>query len=306
MENIKNKKRLVLADLALFLVAIIWGGGFIVIKDSLSIITPLFLMAIRFGLAAVVVGLVFHKRLKRISRTDMTSGGVVGVFLFLAFAVQTIGLQYTDASTQAFLTATNVVFVPFISFFWLKTKPDVNSVVGSVLTLIGIGFITLSNGFSMGLGDSLSLLGAVFFALHFISIGYFAPEMDTVVLSFVQIAVAAVAMTIVAFVFEPLPSALPLKFWMGIGYQVIFATVGCLLIQNAAQKYTTTTHASIIVSLEAVFATIFGILLLGENLTLNKVIGFTCVFAAILLIESNIELFGSKSNKDTAHSDVLE
>lgn len=118
----KIDRKVVLADAMLVVVALIWGGGFVVIKDSLSAMTPLFLMAIRFDLAAIVIGILFFKQIKGINKEDMKPGILIGFFLFMAFAVQNVGLNETTASANAFLTATNVVFVPFLVWMYSK-KP---------------------------------------------------------------------------------------------------------------------------------------------------------------------------------------
>lgn len=108
MGKIEKKKSLI-ADLSLLLVAMLWGGGFVVIKDALDSITPFYIMSMRFGLSFMLMCIVFWKRVKKINKQEIIGGVVIGIFLFLAFAFQTIGIQYTTAGKQAFLTAIYVV-----------------------------------------------------------------------------------------------------------------------------------------------------------------------------------------------------
>jgi drug/metabolite transporter (DMT)-like permease len=281
----KLDKKVVLADMLLILVALIWGGGFVVIKDSLSEMTPLFLMAIRFNLAGLVIGLLFYKKVRTLKKEDLKPGIVIGFFLFLAFAVQNVGLNETSASANAFLTATNVVFVPFLIWIYARKIPKATVFLASLMTLIGVGLMTLSESLIMGRGDILSLFGALFFAIHIVVVGKYAKQRDPIVLTFVQIAAAGAFMAISAFVFEPIPCVVTSKVWFGMIYQVCLGTVACYLLQNSAQKYTSSSHTSIILSLEAFFATLMAVIFLHEQLTLQMVLGSGLIFMSILIVE---------------------
>lgn len=281
----KLNKKVVLADALLVIVALIWGGGFVVIKDSLSAMTPLFLMAIRFNLAAVVIGILFFKKVIKLKFEDLKPGIFIGFFLFMAFAVQNVGLNETTASANAFLTATNVVFVPFLVWGYSKKIPKATVFYASFMTLVGVGLMTLNNSLAMGRGDILSLIGAIFFAIHIVVVGKYAKVRDPIVLTFVQIGAAGIFMALSAFILEPIPTAIAAKVWYGMIYQVCFGTVACYVLQNSAQKYTSSSHTSIILSLEAFFATIMAVLFLKEHLTLQMIIGSSLIFLAIILVE---------------------
>ncbi len=108
-----NSKKTLLADISLFIVAIVWGSGFIATKNALGDIPPLFLTGTRFALGGLILTCIFYKRLKTLSKSDILGAVSVGVILFLAFTTQTYGLQTTEAGKSAFLTGTNVVMVPF-------------------------------------------------------------------------------------------------------------------------------------------------------------------------------------------------
>lgn len=285
MTNISIKKKQYLSDVSLLFVAAVWGGGFVAVKDALDTMTPLYLMSFRFILAVAIMYIFLHKKIGKMSKSDLKNGSVVGFILFLAFASQTFGLQYTTASKQGFLTATYVVMVPLLYWILYKKRPSTKAFVGSVITIIGIALVSLQKDLAFNYGDALTLLCALLFAAHIISLEYYTKKMDVLKLSFLQLAVAAVLFTVSAFVFEPMPVVVTPRAWYAIVYLAIFSTFACFTVQTIAQKHTSSSHASIIMSLESVFAAVFGVLLLGEILTPTMLIGCGLIFIAILLIE---------------------
>jgi len=289
MGHLSDHKKRLISDLSLLFVAFVWGGGFVAVKDALNTVTPMVLMSIRFVLAAVILYVFLHRYIGKISLIDFKKGSVVGVILFFAFAAQTFGLQFTTASKQGFLTATYVVIVPLIYWILYRKRPPIKAFIGSFVTIIGIGLISLNANFSLNVGDMLTLLCAVLFAGHIISIEYFAKDMNVFKLAFLQIAIAAVLFVITALATEPIPSTLPPRAWFAIIYLAIFSTFACFTIQTVAQKYTSSSHASIILSLESVFAALLGVLLLNEVLTPIMLVGCALIFVAILLVEVNFK-----------------
>lgn len=294
----KDKKRNFLADLSLLMVALIWGGGFIAVKDALNSISPFYMMAIRFSLATIMMLLVFFKKIKILKRKDLVIGSIVGLFLFAGFAVQTIGMKYTSAGKNAFLTATNVVIVPFLSWIIYKKKPDGYSIAAAFLTLVGIAFLSLQNGFAIGIGDSLTLLCAVFFAVHIVLVGYFAKDNDPIILTMVQLGLSAVLSLVAALFFEKAPTGLGFDAYRAIGYLGFFSTFIAFLIQNVAQKYSQPTHAAIILCLESVFGSVFAVLLLHDVFTIKMIIGCVLIFFAIILSETKLDFSKKLQIKD--------
>jgi len=279
------KTRIYLSDATLLLVAALWGGGFIAVKNGLDTMTPMVLAAMRFMIATLVFGVVLHKKIGKLTKEDLIKGGIVGIFLYTAFAFQTVGLQYTTASKQGFLTATYVIMVPLIHWGIKKELPKGRVFLGSFMTFVGIGLVSYEGTLSFNLGDGLTLICAVLFALHIIAIDYFGKEMSSVKLAFVQIAVATVCFTITAVIAEPVPSSLTRDAWQAVIYLGVLSTFLCFTLQTIAQKYTMASHASMILSLESIFAAIFGIILLGEVLTAKMLIGCLFIFVAIIMVE---------------------
>ena len=157
-----EKKRVeVMGSLSLLLVAVIWGTGFIASQMALDAnLSSAFIMFVRFAIAALIVGLVFHRDLKQQLKKEHWKGGfLIGTFLFFAFYVQTVALQYTTPSNNAFITAANVVMVPFLWWAVSRKKPGTKYILSSFLCLIGIGILSvnLSSGISFQIGDLLTL-----------------------------------------------------------------------------------------------------------------------------------------------------
>jgi drug/metabolite transporter (DMT)-like permease len=285
LKDTKNKKSLY-GDLALLFVAIVWGSGFVVTKNSLESMTPLYMNAGRFTISTILMMVVFWKRLKSMSKQNLKAGLIIGLFLYLGFAAQTIGLQFTTASSQAFLTGTNVIMVPFIYWFIKNRKPDNFEMTAAFLTLIGIGMITLNQGLKINSGDMLTLLCALLFAGHIVSVGCFTEDNDPIILTVLQLGVAAVLSIISAIIFEPTPQVISSGAALGVLYLGVFSTLIAFLLQNLAQKYTSPTHAAIIMSLESVFGTLLAVILLGEIFTLQMLFGCLVIFGAIITAET--------------------
>lgn len=287
------------ADAALFFVAICWGAAFVVLKDALDNITPLNIMAIRFTSAFIVMALIFNKKVREMTKEDIKAGFIIGVFLFLGFCVQTIGLKYTEPGKQAFLTGTNVVIVPF--FVWLvhKKAPDKFSIIGAVMTLAGIMLLTLKSnigGLDINFGDKLTLICAIFYAGHIVAVGVFSKKHDPIKLAILQIGVAGLLFVISALMFEELPKGLNFDMGWRIGYLVLFPTVIAFLIQNVAQKNTTSTRTGIILSLESVFGALFSVVLYKEEFTVKMILGCILIFCAVIITETKLSfLFKKKS-----------
>lgn len=281
MEN----KKSVYADLSLLIVAVIWGSGFVVTKNALDLMSPFYIMFFRFIIAAVTLTLFSLKRLKNTTKADFKAGIIVGFFMFLGFAFQTVGLKYTTAGVQAFITASNVVMVPFLYWFISKRKPDNYEMFGAFLCFIGIGVLSLNDSLRIGLGEFLTLLCAVGYALQIVSVGHFAKNVDPFVLSVVQLYFAAFISLIIALFFEPRPEMITMDMMIPITYLGVFSSMLAFLIQNLAQVHTSSTHAAIILSLEAVFGSIFSIILLNDPVNAKFFIGCGAILISVLVSE---------------------
>lgn len=285
-----SKRRSLVADVALFIVALVWGGGFVAVKDALDSITPFYIMALRLTGAAVLLALIFFKTMKKISKKDIIYGSIVGVVLFTAFTAQTIGLQYTTAGKQAFLTTVYVVIVPFLAWKAEKKRPDLYSLFSAVLALIGIGFLNVGDSFSlnMNLGDWLTLVCAFLYAVHIILVAHYAKKVNPIILSVIQMLFAGLVALVCALIFEPKFPGIDRSAFFSVFYLIAFATAFAFVIQNVAQKYTHPNHVGIILCLESVFGAILSVLILKEIFTTNMIIGCVIIFIALIISETKL------------------
>lgn len=301
MEALTKNKSLI-ADIALLIVAIIWGGGFIAAKVALFSMTPLYLLSFRFLCSGLLLGIIFFKKMKKIDKKSTISGIILGLALYVGQTLQTVGLKYTTAGKQAFLLASYTIIVPFISWIIVKKRPDIYSFFAGLLTLIGIGLLSLQGSLSISYGDTLSLMFAVVFAFQIVLIGIYVKNINPIHLTTVQLLTAGTLTLISALIFEPSIKSVTNEAVLGIAYLVIFNTTIAFSVQNIAQKYTSDTHASIIISLESVFGFLLSIVLMKEVVTLRMIIGCILIFSAVIISKTKDKLFNFKHISKKLHS----
>ena len=280
------------AEIYLLIIVIIWGSTFAIIKGILNLMPPYAFLAYRFLLATLILVLIFWKKIKEINKTILRKGSLIGIFLFLGYTFQTVGLKYTTATKAGFITGLSVVLVPIISFFFIKEKISRNSVIGVILAFIGLWFLNYSSSFSFNFGDFLVLLCAISFALHIISVGLYTKKMDYVLLVIVQLATVFVLSLLMALIFErpAIHLSYPSNVWWAIVLTAVFATALAFYMQNRFQKYSTATKTAIIFSGEPIFAAVFAYLLLGEKVGLIAWAGgLLIIFGMIISQRKKIE-----------------
>lgn len=267
----------------LILVTIIWGGGFVASDMALESMTPFQIMTVRFFLAVVLMGLISIKSLKGITKEEVKAGGLMGIALFAAFALQIIGLQYTTPSKNAFLTALNVVIVPFIAFVILKKKIGAKGIIGAFMSVAGVALLSLNGDLTVSLGDGLTLLCAVGFAFQIFLTGEFVKKYRATVLNFIQMATAFILSVIGMFCTGETNFQVTSKGWLSVLYLGVVSTTICYLLQTASQKYVDETKSAIILSMESVFGTLFSIIILHEVITPRMVAGCVIILAAVII-----------------------
>ncbi len=276
------------AKLALLLATLIWGTSFVVVKDAVDTIPTAYLLAARFSVACIVLALIFFKQLKKITKEYLWHGLIIGTCLFLAYYIQTLGIEDTTPGKNAFITAAYCVMVPFMFWFISRKRPDKYNIIAALICLAGIGLVSLTSDLTVGKGDALTLLAAVFYALHMVFIAIFSKDKDPGVLTILQFAVTAIFSWIASFMVKPVAFEITTSLTTSVLYLALFATAACLLLQNVGQKYTNPSEAAIILSLESVFGVLFSILLYGEKITPQIGIGFVLIFVAIIISETKL------------------
>lgn len=272
-------------ELGLTLATVLWGLCFAVSKDANAQVPPAWQVGLRFSAAAVLMALLFHRRLKQLNRRTVLSGLLLGVLIFTGYYLQTVALQYTTAGKSAFLTAIYVVLVPFLYWAVRHTKPGVQHLFSAVLCLCGVGLLSLDGGsLRLGLGEVLTLATGVVYAFHIVCMGVTAEDSDPILLTFVQFVVCGALGCAVAGFTAPLPV------WdtgsvLSMAYLAVPGTMIPMSLQCFAQKYVKPGKAALLMSLESVFGCLFGILLLGEHPTWKIAGGFVLIFTAMILSE---------------------
>ena len=287
-------KRELVADGLLLLTALIWGSAFAVVKTSLDSFAPGALIAMRYAIATLLTFLAFRKHMRGLTRGDVLRGAVVGACLAAAYIVQTIGMQYTTAGKNAFLTAVYVLLVPFGCFALFRQKIRRASFLAAALSLVGIGLLSLDDvSGGLNIGDFLTLCGGALFAAHIISVEQGQKKTDAYALIVLQFAFTAVYALAYHLLFEQGRSlAFTLDSVGGMLYLAVFSTTIATSLQNIGQSMAPASHAAILLSLESVFGVAFSCLLLGERLSPRMALGFAVIFAALMVNE-----FGSGKSK---------
>lgn len=274
------------ASFICLLVAAIWGGGFIATDAALDTFDPFTVLWIRFLGAALVSWIILFIKKTPVNKTAIKKGSLSGVFLYLAFAFQTFGLDLTNTGQNAFLTAVNVVIVPYIAWFLFRRRPQSLQILASFICLIGIGFLSLTKGsFHFSLGDGFSLICAFFFACHFISLEYSTKGQNVALINAIQMTMASILSIPGCFLLETMPAEVSASAIMSCLYMILIATWLAFQLQTLAQKYIDASSASVLLCTESLFANLFGFLLLHEEKTWMMLLGGLLIFLSVLMVE---------------------
>jgi drug/metabolite transporter (DMT)-like permease len=283
---------------------LIWGSTFVLVKAALSDSSSLVLNAVRMGLATVLLALYYRRQVAVLTRPALIAGVVVGVFLYLGYALQTSGLKLTTPSKSAFLTGTSTVMVPLILVAIWRTRIHLWRVVGIVLALAGLFLMTVPAGEGLAdfarvnFGDVLTVGCAIGFAFHIVFLGRAARRFPFEQIAVLQVATAAVLMAITApFLerphFEPSKTAIAAVLITG-----ILGTALAFTAQAWAQQFTPATHAALIFNLEPVFAWLTSLIYLKEQLGSRAGAGALLILAGVLVSE----LLGQVEQPDEAQA----
>jgi len=284
--------------LLLLTAAIIWGSSFVVIKNTLYSLPPAFIMSIRFSIAFIVLFITFFKKLKLINKKIFLNGSIIGFFMALSYFYQNYGLIYTTPAKNAFLTTSYCVIVPFL--FWIlgKARPTINNILAAAFCVTGIGLISLNEHFAIQRGDYYTLLGGFFVAVQIVLFTIYSTKSDLMLISVVQFGTGAMFSLLLHFIYEtPVNiSAISSNSYLELLYLAFFCTLITMMFQNIGLEYIMPNQASLILSLESVFAIIFSILFFGEKPSLQMYIGFIAIFLSVLISETKLK-FDFKSGR---------
>ena len=287
-----------LGRLALFGTAFIWGTSFVILKTTLDSVGTLWVLAIRFTISTLLLGLFAVKKLRKVDRRCLKGGVMMGLCLALAYIVQTYGLVYTTPGKNAFLTATYCVLVPFMAWGVYKRKPDASNIIAAFLCITGIGFVSLSGaGTGVNIGDMLTLICGIFYGLQIIIMEQYAADSDALSITVIQFGTAALLCWAGALLFEAPPVNVPGSAWLSIAYLSVMCTAVCFFLQAWGMQYTPSSTSAVIMTFESVFGTLLSVLFYHEPMTVKLLLGFALIFAAVLISETKLRLFQKKLHK---------
>ncbi|HOS30653.1 MAG TPA: DMT family transporter, partial [Treponemataceae bacterium] len=247
-----TKAQTAAASLGLIFTTLIWGFAFVIVKNSLDYVPPIYMLAFRFTIAALVLPFIFLKKIKKIDLKYILNGSLLGFFLFAAYAFQTIGCQYTTAGKNAFITTIYVILVPFFHWIFTKKRPDLYAVAAAVLGITGIGLLSLQGDLSVNTGDLLTLVCGFCYAVHIVFIARFTEHQDPVILTIIQLASAAVFSWIFAPLYDgsfPLAALQNPSVVFSMLYLGLMSTMAAFLFQTVCQKYVPPSTAALLLSL---------------------------------------------------------
>jgi drug/metabolite transporter (DMT)-like permease len=284
------------SNILLLLTAIIWGSAFVAQKNGMDHVEPFTFNGIRTFIGGLVLIPVIFFMGKKSEKKDLTKeekskenkalligGFCCGLALFTAGSLQQFGVSYTTAGKAGFITTLYVVFVPIISvIIGKKVRPIMWLCVA--MGAVGLYLLCMTDSsFSLTFGDTLVLLCAVAFAVHIMVVDHFSPKMDGVKLACLQFLFAGLMGIICMFIFETPQLSAILECAVPILYAGVLSCGLGYTFQIIAQKYAEPTVASLLMSLESVFAVIAGAILLHEVMNLRELSGCAIIFAAVII-----------------------
>ncbi|MGC2661330.1 MAG: DMT family transporter [Bryobacteraceae bacterium] len=279
------------ADVALAVVALIWGSTFIVVKQALGDISTMYFLALRFWLASAIMLVIFarafHRAGMRTVMTGLSGGMAVGLFLWLGYVLQTFGLRYTSAGNSGFLTGLYIVLVPVLSAAWYRAWPRRREVLGILAATCGLALMTfpsLDVHHRMNFGDLLTIGCAVAFACHLLTLGHYSRHGLLEAVALGQISCTAILSTGSLIVERPSAHWTP-ELVFAIVLTSVFATAVAFALQTWGQRFTSPSRTALIFALEPVFALVVAVAAGGEKLTWFSIGGGAAILTAILLVE---------------------
>ncbi len=311
------------ANLGLLFVAILWGGSFLATDYMLdNYFTPLNLQILRNVISTVILILIFFKKFITVSKKTILIGAILGLLFLAGNTVQGIGLMNTTVSKNAFLTANYALFIPFISLILFKEKPTKFVLIGVAFMIIGYFFIifeinvfdinsykSLSSELKFTSGDLITIVAALIFAFHIIAVNKFVKEQDPIQVLIFQLGFAGIigivgntVMSIysgdsLATTFQISQYVNFVDFIPALFYLVVFSCIICFGGQLIFQKYTDSSSAGILMSLESAFACFFAVLIGSDEFYTGLVLGGIFVLYGVVCAETNLEFMFKEKKK---------
>jgi drug/metabolite transporter (DMT)-like permease len=272
----------IIASVALVGVTAVWGYTFLVVQDAIARMAVMDFLAWRFILASVVMIALRPTCLRNVTRLELLRGIGLGIVLGLGYITQTYGLRYTSAANSGFITGMFVVLTPVMSWILLRRKTNRTTWLVVALATVGLALLSL-NGWSVGIGELLTLGCAVFFAIHIVGLGEWSSQYKPYAFTLLQIGTVAI-ISFIAAIHEGITVPPDPGVWVAVGITGVLATAVAFFVQTWAQSLVSATRAAVVMTMEPVFAGLFAVVIGGNQLTLRTLGGAACILAAMLII----------------------
>lgn len=275
------------ANLLLATVSLAWGASYIFMKITVDEIPPLTIIALRFGIAFILMIAIFFKNIIRIDAKTLAYSAVVGALLSGIFIVLMYGMKTTTASTAGFLTSTTVILVPILQMFITRKLLSKKIAFGVLIVTTGLVFLTSGDGFTIESGAALCLMAAFLYAIHIILTNRFVRKVDALQLGIFQLGFATLITTVGTFLFEtPVLPDSPIQWFAILGLAILCSAYG-FVMQPIAQKYTTPESVGFLFSLEPIFAAIMAFIFLHEIMGLQGYLGAILILIGVLIANTS-------------------
>lgn len=274
------------ANLILATVSLAWGASYIFMKITVDVIPPITIVALRFGIAFIVMVLIFFKKIIRVDAKTLKYSAIVGALLCGIFIALMYGVKNTTASTAGFLTSTTVILVPVLQIFITRKLPSRKIVCGVLIVSTGLALLLIGDDFTIASGAYYCLVAALLYAVHIIVTNRFVREVDALQLGIYQLGFATLFATVGTFLFEtPVLPASAIHWFAILGLALICSAYG-FVMQPIAQKYTTPESTGFLFSLEPIFSAIFAFIFINENMGLQGYFAAMLILAGVLIANS--------------------
>lgn len=274
------------ANLLLATVSLGWGTSYIFMKLCADTISPYTTVALRFGIAFIVMIAIFYKKLLRADAKLLIYSAVAGALLCGIFIALMFGMKTTTASSAGFLTSTTVIFVPILQTLITRKLPRKNIIFGVFIVSIGLSLLTIKDNFRIEIGSLYCIVAAFLYAFHIIVTNSFVRKIDALQLGIFQLGFASLYAAIGNFIFETPVFPHGMMDWFAIlGLALICSAYG-FVIQPIAQKYTTPESTGFLFSLEPIFSAIFAFIFLHEYMGVQGYFGALLILVGVFFANS--------------------
>lgn len=275
--------------LLVLLAAVIWGCSFVVGKNNAETFPTFFILVIEFGVGALALLAVFHKRFfANLDKETVLAGLAVGIACWLGYYLCVLGLRFTTPGKNAFISGCYCVIVPFLGTFLGLDKPERHNVAAAFLCVVGLGFIGADGGLPLNVGDLISFGAAVFFALQFTCVAKFGRDRDVWAITIWSFVVTAVLSLVATLLLEerPSPEVFDMPAIIAFAYAALLATCVAEGLVNYAFTKVDATSGSLIASLESPISVVVSLLVGYDVFSMRLGVGFLFIFLAVVVSEA--------------------